>query len=378
MSFHENTTCSRRTAWVTSELYFWHDTRGWAGYLEPSATIQPGEHFENAETKRRFHGLTAATGLADHLIAVKPRVATDAEILTVHTPEHLARLTALCERGGGDAGGVTPVGSASLEIARLAAGGVLAAVDAVCRGEAQNAYVLCRPPGHHAEPDAAMGFCMLANAALGVKYAQDRYGLEKIATVDWDVHHGNGTETIFYDDPSVLTVSLHQDRLFPSDRGMTEALGSGAARGTNLNIPLPPGSGSGAYRQAFEELVLPALEAFAPDAIFLPCGYDASAFDPLGVMMLSSDDFRWMTGKIIEFAERVCNGKVIVTHEGGYSATYVPYCGLAVLEELSGASRIFSDPFAPDIRGYGGHALSSDQSASIMRTKKLFFEAKCF
>jgi acetoin utilization deacetylase AcuC-like enzyme len=158
---------------------------------------------------------------------------------------------------------------------------------------------------------------------------------------------------------------------------MTEALGNGAARGGNLNIPLPPGSGSGAYRAAFEELVLPALEAFAPDAIFLPCGYDASALDPLGVMMLSSDDFRWMTRKIIEFAERVCNGKVIVTHEGGYSATYVPYCGLAVLEELSGASAIFCDPFAPDIRGYGGQALSNDQSASITRSKELFFGSKC-
>lgn len=373
MSFHEKTVCLRKTGWVTSELYFWHDTRGWAGYLEPSLTIQPGEHFENPETKRRFYALTAATGLADHLVPVKPRIATDEEILTIHTPGHLARLTALCERGGGDAGGSTPVGSASLDIARLAAGGVFAAVDAVCRGEVENAYVLCRPPGHHAEPDAAMGFCLLANAALGVKYAQSQYNLKKIATVDWDVHHGNGTETIFYDDPTVLTVSLHQDRLFPTDRGMTEALGNGAARGTNLNIPLPPGSGSGAYRAAFEELVLPALEAFAPEAIFLPCGYDASALDPLGVMMLSSDDFRWMTRKIVEFADRFCNGRVIVTHEGGYSATYVPYCGLAVLEELSGTSGEFRDPFAPDIRAYGGQTLSNDQRASISRSKKIFF-----
>ena len=291
-------------------------------------------------------------------------------ISLVHPASQITHLKSVCESGGGDAGTLTPVGPASLDIARLAVGGVTAAVDAVMTGAVDNAYVLCRPPGHHALPEMAMGFCLFANAALGIKYAQQTYGITRVATVDWDVHHGNGTEAIFLGDPDVLTISLHQDNLFPPDSG---DIGVKGAEGRNLNIPLPPGSGSGAYREAFERIVIPALDRFEPELIVIPCGFDASALDPLGIQMLSSEDFRWMTQQVMVVADRHCNGKVIATHEGGYSATYVPYCGLAVIEELSGASAQLEDPFHEHIKNYGGQTLSGDQAAAIERARNAYF-----
>ena len=367
---HETTACSRNTGLVSSELYFWHDTLSWCGFFEPSLTVQPGEHFENPETKRRLQNLVQATGLWDHLTILKPAPAPDDVITMVHPQTHIDHLADICGRGGGDAGILTPAGRASLDIARLAVGGVTRAVDAVLAGEIDNAYVLCRPPGHHALPEMAMGFCLLANAALGVRHAQKNHGLRKIATVDWDVHHGNGTEAIFLDDSSVLTISLHQDSLFPPESGGIDMKG---AEGTNLNVPLPPGSGSGAYRAAFEKIVMPALEAFEPEMIVIPCGFDACALDPLGVQMLSSEDFRWMTRQLVALADRHCRGRIVATHEGGYSATYVPYCGLAVLEELSGVSDPLPDPFHEHIKNYGGHDLTGDQNTAIDHARKAYF-----
>lgn len=373
MQFHSDTTCSRKTAWVTSELYYWHDTQNWCGFMEPSLILQPGVHFENPETKRRFHGLVEATDLAPQLMAVRPKPVGDDILRLVHPQSHIDHIARVCESGGGDSGQLTPVGRASLDIARLAVGGVLAGVDKVMTGEADNAYVLCRPPGHHAEPEMAMGFCIFANAAIGVKYAQQTYGVQRVATIDWDVHHGNGTEKIFYDDPSVLTISLHQDNLFPPASGALGDLGTGEAKGRNLNIPLPPGSGSGAYRHAFEELVIPALNAFEPELIFVPSGFDSCALDPLGMQMLASSDYAWMTRALMEVANTHAQGRIIMTHEGGYSAIYVPYCGLAVLEEMSGASARLEDPFDAFIGDYGGQALSNDQRALVASVKDAFF-----
>ncbi|MEM7068067.1 MAG: class II histone deacetylase [Pseudomonadota bacterium] len=368
--FHKETISSRRTGIVSSELFYWHDTLNWCGFFEPTLELQPGEHFENPETKRRLQNLLQATGLWENLTVLQAEPADNEVISLVHPIEQVNHLQTICSNGGGDAGAQTPVGPASFEVARLAVGGVVAAVDAVVANDVDNAYVLCRPPGHHALPDLAMGFCLFANGSIGVKHAQRKHGIEKIAVIDWDVHHGNGTETIFLDDPSVLTVSVHQDNLFPPDSGSVEVKGAG---GSNLNVPLPPGSGSGAYREAFERVVIPALDAFQPDMLFIASGYDASALDPLGVQMLSSEDFRWMTKLMLEVADRHCGGKIVTTHEGGYSATYVPYCGLAMLEELCGASATLPDPFYEYIRNYGGHGLSLDQQSAINRAYEANF-----
>ena len=370
MDFHKNTSVKRKTGWITSELYYWHDTQNWSGFLEPSTTVQPGLHFENAETKRRMQNLVNAVGLEHHLVRLRPEMVSDDIIHLVHPQNQIDKIKKICDSGGGDAGSMTPIGPASLDIANLSVGGIIKALDELYEGNIDNAYVLCRPPGHHALPDLAMGFCIFANAAIGIRHAQKQYDVEKVVCIDWDVHHGNGTETIFIDDPNVLTISLHQNNLFPPDSGCTKTT---THQKSNLNIPLPPGSGSGAYRTAFERIVLPAVDEFEPHLIVIASGFDSCALDPLGMQMLSSEDYRWMTRQLLKSADKHCEGRVVATHEGGYSATYVPYCGLAVLEELSGASESFEDPFKEIIASYGGQSISNDQLEAITAASIKFF-----
>lgn len=355
----------RRTGWVFAELFMWHDTQRYNILIEPGMTVQPGQHAENEETKRRFSNLVEVSSLADQLIRIKPRSAEDEELLRFHDPAHLEHLEELCRAGGGEAGGKTPVGPASFEIAKLAAGGVLEAVDAIVSSKVDNAYVLCRPPGHHAEQNLVTGFCLLANGVLGVEHARAVHKFKRIAVVDWDVHHGNGAEAAFYDDPNVLTISLHQDNLFPPDRGTIAETGGAGAEGSNINVPLPPGSGSGAYRAAFDQIVCPALDAFGPDFIFVASGFDACALDPLGHMMLCSEDYRYMTDRLIDLADTHAGGRLLMTHEGGYSAGYTPYCGLAVLEAMSGHRTCIEDPFMQFITQYGAQEIQVHQKVII-------------
>ena len=246
------------------------------------------------------------------------------------------------------------------EIAVLAAGGTIVAADAVLDGTVDNAYALVRPPGHHAEPERAMGFCVFSNIGIAIRHAQQVRGAGRIAVVDWDVHHGNGTETIFLSDPNTLTISLHQDEHYPPARGRADVVGEGAARGTNLNIPLPPGGGISAYGYAFERVVVPALRAFRPELIIVASGFDASAYDPLGRMDLNADDYRALTAALMEVAADVCDGRLMMSHEGGYSSFYVPYCGLAVIEQMSGirSDTDFSG-VAPDSHRAGPRALEA-------------------
>ena len=205
-------------------------------------------------------------------------------------------------------------------------------------GEVDNAYALVRPPGHHAERDWGRGYCMLANAPLAIMKARAELGCGRVAVVDWDVHHGNGTEQAFYDDPDTLTISLHQDRLYPTDTGlMPSTSGRVTGEGANINIPLPAGSGRGAYLAAFDQVVQPALRRFGPDLIVVTSGFDAGGLDPLGRMMLSAETFSELSRRVRVLAEQLCGGRLAMTHEGGYSELHAPFCGLRVLEELSGA-----------------------------------------
>jgi len=228
-----------------------------------------------------------------------------------------------------------------------------------------------RPPGHHATADASMGFCLFGNAALAIMHAQAVHKVKRVATVDWDVHHGNGTQSAFYDRDDVLTISLHQDGLFPAQSGGLEEVGTGRGVGFNLNIPLPPGSGNGAYIAAFEQVVIPALMRFKPELIVVPSGFDASGFDPLGRMMVSSEGYRTMTRMLKVAAHDLCGGRLVMSHEGGYSQAYVPYCGLAVLEELSGVKTHVEDPWAARMSSWPGQALQPHQQAAISAAAQL-------
>lgn len=364
------------TGFVFHELYMWHNTQNWAGVFPPGLTIQPGEHAENPETKRRFRNLLEVSGLLDHLNQIKPRYATEDEIARFHTRAYIAGIKRMSAEQGGDAGQLTPFGQGGFEIAALAAGGTIAAVDAVLNGEIRNAYALVRPPGHHAIADKGLGFCIFGNAAIAIMHARAVHKVGRVATVDWDVHHGNGTQAAFYDSPDVLTISLHQDRLFPANSGGIEENGAGKGEGCNLNVPLPPGSGVGAYLATFERVVIPALTRFKPDLIVVPSGFDAEGIDPLGRMMVTSDGYRQMTRLMLGAADALCRGRLVLTHEGGYSPTYVPYCGLAVMEELSGIRTTVDDPWLPLMAEWGQQELQPHQSAAIDRAAALLGRIK--
>jgi acetoin utilization deacetylase AcuC-like enzyme len=216
------------TGWNFHELYLWHDTGSAATFFPAGLTIEPGEHAENAATKRRFRNLVEVSGLLDRLTPI-PSLALDEEDLALfHTRAYIERIKALSADRGGDASYLTPFGPGSYDIALLAAGGTTALIDAVARERVKNGYALVRPPGHHAERDKGLGFCLFANVPIAVMKARAAHKIGRIAIVDWDVHHGNGTQQAFYEDPDTLVISLHQDGLFPRDgRGGRAARGEG-------------------------------------------------------------------------------------------------------------------------------------------------------
>jgi acetoin utilization deacetylase AcuC-like enzyme len=359
------------TGFIYHELYMWHNTGNFAGAIPYGNPVQPGEHAENPETKRRFRNLLDVSGLLKQLTMVEAREATDEEILRFHTKDYLEKIRSLNDEYAAETGMITPMGRGSFEIAKLGAGGVIEAVDAVLDGKIDNAYALVRPPGHHALADMGMGFCIFGNAAIAGMHALDVRKLDRIATVDWDVHHGNGTQAAFWDNPNALTISIHQDNCFPPDSGYMHERGEGAGEGYNINIPLPPGSGVGAYEATFDRVVVPALEAFKPDLIIVPSGFDAGAWDPLGRQMMTSTGYRSLTKKLMAVADDVCDGRLLMCHEGGYNAPTVPFFGLAVMETLSGISTGVDDPFDPLLSGLGGQDLQPHQDALIKEAEGL-------
>jgi len=335
-----------KTGFVWQERFMWHFTGPASGTYPVAGDLEPGIHLENADTKRKLKNLLDAYEVTPQLHRIEFGEATDEDLLRFHTAEYINTVQQLSDGDGGDAGEHAPVGRGSAEIARLGVGGTTAAIAAVARGEVDNAYALVRPPGHHAERDRGRGFCIFNNVGLGVLSALDTGLVERVAIVDWDVHHGNGTQQAFYDRSDVLAISLHQDVLYPPDLGTTGEMGEGTGEGFNVNVPLPAGSGSGAYTAAMDRVVEPALRAFDPDLLVVACGFDAAYFDPLGHMLLLAEHFRQFTRSMMQLADELCGGRLVLNHEGGYSDFYVPLCGVAVIEELSGITSGVRDPYA--------------------------------
>jgi acetoin utilization deacetylase AcuC-like enzyme len=220
------------------------------------------------------------------------------------------------------------------------------AIADVMSGKFDNAYSLSRPPGHHSLPDFPNGFCLLNNIAIGTEEIIANHGAERVAILDWDVHHGNGTEAIYYDRNDVLTISIHQEHNYPIDTGDVSDRGSGVGEGYNLNVPLPPGCGHAAYVETLERIVIPALTAFEPDIIIIACGLDAGPFDPLAHMLVTARSFALMTNMLMEVAADMCGGKLVMVHEGGYSEAYVPFCGHAIISQLANSNITAADPLA--------------------------------
>ncbi len=355
------------TGWVVDELLFWHDT-GMAAHFVPSGGyVEPMPHVESPATKRRFWSLVERTGLASQLQRLQPQPATEADLLRYHTEAYVERIRRLSAENGGEAGIDTQIGRGSYEIALLSAGAAYRAVDAVLRGEVANAYALTRPPGHHALPDLGIGMCVFGNVALAILRAREEHDLGRVAVVDWDVHHGNGTQVAFSTEPSVLTISLHQDDWLPPDSGHTSENGDGDGAGAALNVPLPAGSGWGAYRAAMERVVVPAIARFAPDLVVVASGLDAAGFDPLARMMLHSEAYRAMTRMLLD----VSGGRLAMCHEGGYDPAYVPFCGLAIVEELSGIRTDCADPYLGVLQRGPAEALQPHQEAAVQRAAAL-------
>jgi acetoin utilization deacetylase AcuC-like enzyme len=306
---------------------------------------EPQPHAASPQLIARAHRLIERTGLLAELIPIPTRQATIDQVARVHTLELIDHVRAVSLNGGGECGEFAPASPETYDVALLSAGGAIAGVDAVMNGKATNVYALLRPPGHHAEPDRAMGFCFFNNVAIAARHAHDHHGLSRIAIVDWDVHHGNGTQAAFIDDPNMLFISLHQEDWYPADSGSVNDIGTGAGSGFTINIPLPAGTGNAGYLAAIDRVVAPALRAFQPELILVSAGQDASGVDPLARMAMSAGGFRSMAQRMTELADELCDGRLVACHEGGYSQGYAPVCTWAVVEGMSGIRTDYVDPY---------------------------------
>lgn len=341
----------KKTGFICDESYFWHSPGSATLFRLPGGYVQTDGHAEDPETKRRFKNLLERSKLMKKLVEIEPITATEEQIAYFHTPEYINKVKHLSDIGHGDAGELALVGKDSYEIALLSAGGAITAVEKVVNGELDNAYALTRPPGHHAEADKGMGFCLFNNVVIAAEYAKRELGVKKIAIVDWDVHHGNGTENAFLNDSSVLFISLHQDGLFPPFRGTEDVIGEGDAAGTNINIPLPAGTGDKGYLDAMNRIVAPTIREFEPELIIISAGQDANMFDPLARTMVTMEGYRQMTAIMTKVADEVAKGKLVACHEGGYSRAYVPFCSHAIVEELVNIKTDVEDPFSGSFAG---------------------------
>lgn len=336
-----------QTGLIYDSRYLEHNT----GLAVVSATVpvdsvwEPQLHASSPHLVGRPYRLLHRTGVAAELIDIPARPATVDLVTRVHSRGHVDHVRRVCLAGGGETGEYAPASPESYDVALLAVGGALAAVDAVLNGIVRNAYVLSRPPGHHATPDQAMGFCFFNNVAIAARYAQDRYALRRVAILDWDVHHGNGTQAAFYADREVLFISLHQEDWYPTGSGAVTQTGEGDGEGYTINVPLPAGTGNAGYLEALDRVVLPAISQFRPELIIVSAGQDASGVDPLGRMAMSSNGFREIASRVADLADRICGGLLVACHEGGYSQGYAPICTWAVIEGMSNVRSGHEDPY---------------------------------
>lgn len=362
---------SKQTGFLYHEICMWHDPGNRSIFDDVGIYFQPAQAYENAETKRRLKNLLEVSGVMDGLQRIDAEPASIVDLKRYHTSDYIDQLERDSAEGAGDGGEGSPFAQGGFFIARQSAGMAIKAVESVLKGEVSNAYSLGRPPGHHAKKDSGSGFCLLANIPIAILAAMDKGLVERVAVIDWDVHHGNGTQDAFYDRNDVLTISLHHDNNFPPDSGAITEQGEDEGFGYNLNVPLPAGSGIGAYMAAMEQVVVPALARFKPELIIVACGFDAAALDPLGPMILNSESYRAMTEMLMTTATNLCEGKLVYVHEGGYSDTYVPFCGLAVIEALSDQRSLVKDSLSDEIACWGQQDLQEHQQVLLDNIKPL-------
>jgi acetoin utilization deacetylase AcuC-like enzyme len=304
-------------------------------------------HVENATRLIEVMSMIDKSGLREQVACLSPRKASIDEIARVHTLEYIHYIETVSNAGIAsqwlDAD--TAVSSSSYQAALFAAGGVITGVDCVLQNKLDSVFALVRPPGHHAVHDRAMGFCLFNNIAIAAKYAIETYGVKRILIADFDVHHGNGTQEAFYNNPNVVYFSVHQHPLYPGT-GYFDECGEGAGQGHIINVPLPPGCGDIEYMHVFNSILTPAAQRFQPQLILISAGYDAHWIDPISTMQLSITAFARMVLRLKYLAQQYCNGHTVLTLEGGYNPQILSYAVKATLEILLGKIDI-EDPFGP-------------------------------
>lgn len=283
----------------------------------------------------------------DKLLQLKPRLASEAELQLIHPPAYIRNIQATAGKPSTQLDPDTVASAMSYEVARYAVGSLLALIDGVFAGEIGNGFAFVRPPGHHAEPDRPMGFCLFSNAAIGAAYALQKYKLSKVLVVDFDVHHGNGTQKAFYQRSDVLYISSHQFPLYPGTGDFPE-IGSGAGAGFTVNFPLPARTGDATYNLIFEKAVVPIAQSYRPDFVLVSAGYDAHIDDPLAGMEVTPSGFGGISQTLVTLAEKLCGGKVVFLLEGGYHLKGLQESVLKSLDVLTG-QRNQAPPWKPDV-----------------------------
>ena len=315
-------------------------------YNSDHAAHQSPGHVERPERLERLLETARADPVWKDLTHLDASRGTEADVRLVHAEGYWRRLQAAAEAGGTQLDPDTYMTSASLDVALQGLGGLLAVTRAVLEGEAAHGFAAVRPPGHHACPDRAMGFCLLSNVAIAARWAQRHADVRRVAIVDFDVHHGNGTQEVFYDDPDVLFLSVHQHPLYPGT-GMASETGAGRGEGATVNVPLPAGVGDGGYAKVFRQLFTPLVDRFEPELVLLSAGYDAHGLDPLGGMRLTASGFGGLVREVLGWADVHTDVGVVAALEGGYHADALAQSVLATLQVMAGSEVQVSDPLGP-------------------------------
>jgi acetoin utilization deacetylase AcuC-like enzyme len=300
------------------------------------------EHVEQAARLNMIDTMIDESGLREELIELPQRLATEEDLLAAHHPRMVQHIQQIAESGGGWIDQDTYTTKGSWLAATAAVGATIQAVEMVVNKQASNAFALVRPPGHHATDVRPMGFCLFNNVAVAARYARHKLGLERVAIVDYDVHHGNGTQDIFYNDPQVLFCSTHAAPLYPGTGGEHE-IGIGAGEGTTLNVPLRFGTSDTGIQLVFSEVIVPALQRFQPQLLLVSAGFDAHWADPLGPLSFSCTGYAAITRQLLDVARSVCDGKIVLVLEGGYDLRALGYSVIATLQTLLGFEHV-SDP----------------------------------
>ena len=314
-----------KTGIVRHQLYLEHKT----GVL----------HLENPYRLQSIYNMLEDRDFGETLVDIEPRYATLEELNWVHDPRYVDRVLDSAEKAQIRFDPDTVTSPKTYKAAWLAAGGVMEAIRGVLRGEVRNAFALIRPPGHHAERDRAMGFCIFNNEAIGAKYALKAHGLERVLIIDWDLHHGNGIQHIFYDDPHVLYFSLHRHPFYPWSGGVQE-VGEREGEGYTVNVPLEAGCSDADYGNIFRHLLFPIAQQYRPEMIIVAAGFDPHHSDPMGSMNVTKEGFARMAALLMEVAAELCEGRLVLVLEGGYNPQALRDSVEMVLWELMGTSMI--------------------------------------